>query len=184
MHSAEVREVRVTTQLRAQVRRRGVVQIGRHHRRGAAIETERRRQHASVPDRDELGNSRAFLIDQHANRITRGVDCERGVRLEWDGAPRGLPPCDTFFASRPGLWTCRHGMVIISLCDSRSTTATSRCRAHFSRLLATGLRLDDRRATSRRAAASAMWCSRPTLTLTTSGIATMSTADRNPRQAG
>ena len=67
--AAEVRDVRVAAGLHddAGVRRRR--EIGRHHRRGTAVERERRDEHPPVADRHELLQPRGRLGLQHRDRI-------------------------------------------------------------------------------------------------------------------
>ena len=108
----------------------------------------------------QTGRQRAFLIDQYANRI-RSIDCERGVRLESDCAPAAFPCATRFSRVDPGSWTCRHSMVLISLSRFTINNDNVALSSALSRTPRAGSRLDARRATSRRAAASASVVFRP-----------------------
>jgi hypothetical protein len=61
--------VRVTAELRLQARARQPGEVAGHDRRGAAIEGERRDQHAPVADRHQLGNAGQRLLLEHADRV-------------------------------------------------------------------------------------------------------------------
>ena len=112
---AEVREVRVAAELRVQARSRPIREVGRHQVGGAAEEGERRSEHAPVPDRAELGQSRSRLlleqldrVSAHRPRLPRRRATERGSSLraalpraarsagvKWGTAvgPDALSPC-------------------------------------------------------------------------------------------
>ena len=66
---AEVREVGVTAALHVEARARRRREVGGHDRRGAAIERERRGEHAAVADRHELGHARRGLRLEDADRV-------------------------------------------------------------------------------------------------------------------
>ena len=108
---AEVRQVRVTAALHAQPGRRGPREIPRHDRRAAAIERERRDDHAAVADRHEVGDPRRVLLLEHADgvravggRLPLRVRLERHAararRVPRRGGPRspsgGRAPCAAF----------------------------------------------------------------------------------------
>ena len=66
---AEVREVGVPAALHLKARARRAGEVGGHDRRRAAVERERRGQHAAVADRDELRRARRGLRLEHVDRI-------------------------------------------------------------------------------------------------------------------
>ena len=66
---AEVGQVRVAAELRVQPRAGAAGEVGRHQVGGAAIEGERRDEHAAVADRDELRHARRRLLHEQLDRI-------------------------------------------------------------------------------------------------------------------
>ena len=66
---AEVRQVRVTADLRGDARGRRAGEVGGHQQRGAAIERERRHHHARVPDRHEFLHPRGRLLLEERDRV-------------------------------------------------------------------------------------------------------------------
>ena len=89
----EVRQVRITTQLRMQTRPRHPRQIRRHQVGRTAIERKRRHQHAPITDRHQLRHPRLRLLLQqlhrrrpHRRRLPRRVRRARHLR------PRRLAP--------------------------------------------------------------------------------------------
>ena len=71
---AEVRQVRVTADLRVEPGTRRGGQVGGHDQRRAAVERERRDQHPAVPDRDQLGDPAGGLLLEQRD----GVGSVRG----------------------------------------------------------------------------------------------------------
>ena len=67
--AAEVREVRVAAELRVEARPRPAREIGGHQVGGAAVERERRHQHAAVADRHELGHAGLGLLLEQLDRV-------------------------------------------------------------------------------------------------------------------
>ena len=67
--AAEVRQVGVAAELRVEARPRARREIRRHQVGGAAVERERRDEHAAVADRDELGNARLRLLLEQLDRV-------------------------------------------------------------------------------------------------------------------
>jgi len=67
--TAEVHEMRIATQLHAHAGDRHRREVGGHNRRGAAKKSERRRQHASVTDGNQLRYPCGFLLPQDLDRI-------------------------------------------------------------------------------------------------------------------
>ena len=67
---AEVREVRVSAELRVQSRPRPVGEVGCHEIRPAAEEGERGGQHAPVPNGAELGKTRLSLLLEKIDRVS------------------------------------------------------------------------------------------------------------------
>ena len=65
----EVRQVGISAALHAESAVGHRRQVGGHHDRGAAVERERRREHALVPDRDELGDTGHFLTAEERDGI-------------------------------------------------------------------------------------------------------------------
>ncbi len=63
---AEVRQVRVAAELHVDPGARRRRQVGRHDQRRAAVERERRDEHPSVADRDELGHAALGLLLEQA----------------------------------------------------------------------------------------------------------------------
>ena len=89
---AEVRQVRVAAALHRKPRARRRRQVAGHDHRRAAIERERRDEHAPVADRDELGHARLGLALEQLDRIDaarRRLKGRRGL----SAAPRPAPPC-------------------------------------------------------------------------------------------
>jgi hypothetical protein len=81
---AEVGQVRVAAQLHSKVRPRAERQVGGHHARRTAVEGERRDQHPSVPDRDELGHPCLSLLLEQGDRIAAlGGARHPGLIGEW-----------------------------------------------------------------------------------------------------
>ncbi len=78
---AEVRKVGIAAALNVEAGTRRRREVGGHDRRCAAIERERRGEHAPVADRHELGDARRRLRLEDADRI-RSVP-GRLVRLPW-----------------------------------------------------------------------------------------------------
>src|ERR1044072_6768754 len=66
---AEVGEVGVAAELRLEPRAGRVGKVRRHHRCGAAVEGERRGQHASVAQRHQLSDARSGLPLQELDRV-------------------------------------------------------------------------------------------------------------------
>ncbi len=66
---AEVREVGIAARLDPQAGVRGLGEVHRHDRRGAAVEGEGRGQHPPVADRDELGDAALGLVREHLDRV-------------------------------------------------------------------------------------------------------------------
>ena len=67
--AAEVREVRVAAELRVQPRPRPAREIGRHQVRSAAVERERRDEHAAVANGHELGHAGLRLLLEQLDRV-------------------------------------------------------------------------------------------------------------------
>ena len=92
----EVRQVGIAAALHAQPRRRAARQVGRHDRRGPAIEGERRDDHPPVPDRHELGHPRGVLLVDDADRVRparRAPPTRRAPPAAPTRARRALRPC-------------------------------------------------------------------------------------------
>ena len=89
---AEVRQVRVAAALHRQSRARRRRQVAGHDQRRAAVERERRDEHAPVADRHELGHARLGLALEQLDRIARGATAARR-RRGWSAAPPPAPPC-------------------------------------------------------------------------------------------
>ena len=89
---AEVGEVGVAAELRLEARARGRGEIGRHHRRGAAVEGEGRGQHAAVAQRHQLPDPRAGLVLEQLDRV-RAIDRRRSTRRGWSAARPCERPC-------------------------------------------------------------------------------------------
>ena len=90
---AEVREVRVAAELRVQARPRPIREIGRHEVCAAAEERERRHEHAPVPDRAELRQTRLRLLLEQIDRVAaHRRRLPGGVRRARQLAARGLAP--------------------------------------------------------------------------------------------
>ena len=90
---AEVGEVRVAAELSVQPGPRPIREVGRHQVGAAAEEGERRHEHAPVPDRAELRQTRLRLLLEEID----GVSAPRrrlpvGVRRARQLAARGLAP--------------------------------------------------------------------------------------------
>ena len=66
---AEVGEVGVAAELHVEAAARGRRQVGRHHRRRAAVEGEGRDQHARIAQRHELANPRGGLGLEQLDRV-------------------------------------------------------------------------------------------------------------------
>ncbi len=66
---AEVGEVGVAAELHGEAAARGARQVRRHHRRGAAVEGERRGEHPPVAERDELADPRGGLGLEQLDRV-------------------------------------------------------------------------------------------------------------------
>ncbi len=66
---AEVRQVGIAAELRLETGARGRREVGGHEVRRAAVERERRHEHAPVPDRDELGHPGRRLLLEQLDRI-------------------------------------------------------------------------------------------------------------------
>ena len=67
---AEVRQMRVAAELHVQARARRTGEVGRHQGGAAAVERERRDEHAPVADRHQLRHARLRLLLEHVDRIT------------------------------------------------------------------------------------------------------------------
>ena len=87
----EVREVRVTAELHREVAARGGGEIGGHQQRGTAVEREGRHHHASVPDRDELGDARRGLLLEQRDRVGALIARGPGGVARPGGAHAGRP---------------------------------------------------------------------------------------------
>ena len=70
-----------------------------HDQRRAAVEGERRDPHASVTDRDELGDPLLRLLLQEVDRVEAHVGSELRVALAWYLLPRSFPSCLAFLAA-------------------------------------------------------------------------------------
>ncbi len=90
--AADVREVGVAAELRAQSGARRRREVVRHHRRGAAVEGERGDEHAAVPDGDELGDAGSRLRLQDRDRVTVGRELEARLARAWALGARGAAP--------------------------------------------------------------------------------------------
>ena len=99
---AEVAHVRVAAQLHVQPGVLRARQIGRHDQRAAAVERERRRDHAPVPDRDELGHPRGCLALQQRDRVGPPVGRELSLRLERGSSSREPAGCGPVRSSAVG----------------------------------------------------------------------------------
>ncbi len=103
--AAEIHQVAITARLDANTGRRRMGQIGRHDRRGAAIEGERRSQHAAIAkrhqllhagrvggakDADRVGSMRRRSARQHGHRGTRcRADACRTPFCPWASSAAG-----------------------------------------------------------------------------------------------
>ena len=88
---SEVREMRVTAELRVQARPRHSRQIRRHQVGGAAVERERGDEHPAVADRHELRHARlGLLLEQLDRRAPQGRSLPVGVGGTWHIATRRL----------------------------------------------------------------------------------------------
>jgi len=67
---AEVRQVRITAQLRGQRRPRLTRKVAGHHQGAAAVERERTHRHPRMPHRDELLNARRLLTEQQLDWVS------------------------------------------------------------------------------------------------------------------
>ena len=67
--AAEVRQVRVAAELGVQPGARAGREVGGHQVRGAAVEGERRDEHAAVADRHELGHAGLRLLLEQLDRV-------------------------------------------------------------------------------------------------------------------
>ena len=67
--AAEVRQVRVAAELGVEPRPGPAREIRGHQVGGAAVERERRDEHAAVADRDELGHARLRLLLEQLDRV-------------------------------------------------------------------------------------------------------------------
>src|SRR5918993_3528771 len=104
---AEVAEVGITAELRREIRARTLGQIGSHDQRCPAVEGERRDQHASVTNRDQLGYAvGGLLLDQFYRIDARICAVKLGEGLERYLAPHRLPMGDALF---PGFGRGRAG---------------------------------------------------------------------------
>ena len=88
---AEVGQVRVTAQLHPQPGRGSAGQVGGHGQRGAAVEGERRDQHAAVTYRQQFRHPRGFLLLEQPDRIPVRARLELGVRLQRRGSAGVCP---------------------------------------------------------------------------------------------
>ena len=77
--AADVREVRVSAELRPEPGSRSRREVVGHHGRRAAVEGERRDEHPAVADGHELRNARLRLRLQDRDRITVGRELEAGL---------------------------------------------------------------------------------------------------------
>ena len=102
---AEVRQVRVTADLADESRPRGRGEVAGHDQRSAAVEGERRDEHASVAQRDELRDPARRLLLEEGDGSGRSVDgshdrrdcfsasrCGRPCRGSRAGPGSGGPP--------------------------------------------------------------------------------------------
>ncbi len=89
--AAEVHQVRVTGELRAQRRSRRRRKIVRHHGCRTAEERERRGEHSAVANRNELGDSRRVLRLEERERISVCRELERRVARPRHLYPGGAP---------------------------------------------------------------------------------------------
>ena len=86
----EVRDVGVTARLNDEARSRRRGQVRGHQVGGAAVERERRSEHPSVPDRNELLHATLRLLLQESH----------GIRAAGGGVPAGVAGAGNFGASR------------------------------------------------------------------------------------
>ena len=99
---AEVGEMGVAAELRLEARPRGPREIRRHHRRGAAVEGERRGQHAAVAQRHQLAHPRAGLLLEQLDRVgTRPAAGSHSPWLERGAAERAALPAAARSAGDP-----------------------------------------------------------------------------------
>ena len=88
---AEVEQMAVAARLHAQPARRRDGQVCGHVERRASIEGERRLQHASVANRDQLGKSPLVRLLEQAQRIRAAARRLPGrVRVAWTLLPQAL----------------------------------------------------------------------------------------------
>ena len=85
---AEVDQVGVAAELHRQAAVRVGRQVGGQHVGRAPVERERRRRHAAVTDRDEVGHAGALLLLEQLDRV-RAVRCGSPVTV---AGPRDLGP--------------------------------------------------------------------------------------------
>ena len=123
---AEVAHVRVPAQLHVQPGVLRARQVGRHDQRAASVERERRRDHAPVPDRDELGHPRDRLALQQRDRVGPAVGRELGLRLEGSSSAREPSGCGPVRSRGVGdLRRCRR--CLRGLCHGRLSCRLPGC---------------------------------------------------------
>ena len=85
--------MRIAAELHVQPRPRRACEVGRHQGGAAAVERERRHQHAPVADRHQLRHARLSLLLEHVDRFTPARRrLPPGVRRARHLGTRCLPP--------------------------------------------------------------------------------------------